>query len=80
MATEAFQEIINRIQTSGLNYKIELSPFSAKVILKKTLTKDLNGNPVKTNFSNESTFDQVKAENDFLCKKVANLEQTLNNL
>ena len=48
--------------------------------MKKTLTKDLNGNPLKTKFSNEATFDQIKAENDFLYKKVANLEQTLNNL
>jgi hypothetical protein len=80
MATEVFQEIINRIQTSGLNYKIELSPFSAKVILKKILTKDLNGNPLTTKFSNEATFDQIKAQNDFLYKKVVNLEQTMNNL
>ena len=80
MATEAFQEVINGIRTSGLNFKIELSPFSATVILKKTFTKDLNGNPLKTKFSNEGTFVQIKAENDFLYKKVVNLEKTLNNL
>ena len=71
---------MNRIQTSGLNYKIELSPFSAKVLLKKTFTKDLNGNPLKAKFSDETTFDQIKAENDFLYKKVFQLEQTSQNL
>ena len=80
MATEVFLEIINRIQTSGLNYNIELSPFSAKVILKITFTKDLNGNPLKSKFSNETTFDQIKAENDCIYKRVVNLEQSLNNL
>ena len=55
---------MNRIQTSGLNYKIELSPFSPKVLLKKTLTKDLNGNLLKAKFSDERTFDQIKAENE----------------
>ena len=64
MADQTFQELMNRIQTSGLNYKIELSPFSAKVPLKKTLTKDLNGNPLKAKFSDERTFDQIKAENE----------------
>ena len=80
MAHQTFQDLMNRIQTSGLNYKIELSPFSAKVLLKKTFTKDLNGNPLKAKFSDETTFDQIKAESDFLYKKVDNLEQTLNNL
>ena len=61
MADHTFQELMNRIQTSGLNYKIESSPFSAKVLLKKTFTKDLNGNSLKAKFSDERTFDQIKA-------------------
>ena len=80
MADHTFQELMNRIQTSGLNYKIESSPFSAKVLLKKTFTKDLNGNSLKAKFSDERTFDQIKAENDFLYNKVLQLEQTSQNL
>ena len=76
MAAQTFQELINRIQASGLNFKIELSPFSAKVTLKKTFTKDLNGNALKTQFSDEVSFDKIKAENSFLQKKVLQLEQT----
>ena len=41
---------------------------------------DLNGNPLKAKFSDETTFDQIKAENDFLYKKVFKLEQTSQNL
>ena len=80
MAEEYYKELINRVQTSGLNYKIEMSPFSANIFLKKTFIKDMNGNPLKTEFSNAPTIDQIKAENLFLNRKVVHLESTSSSL
>ena len=80
MAAENFNELIKRVQLSGLNYKIEMSPFSAKVFLKKTFTKDINGNPVKTQCSTEPNIEQITAENKFLNNKVFQLESSSNSL
>ena len=79
MAEENFQELIHKVQMSGLNYKIEMSPFSAKVFLKKTFTKNLNGNQLKPKLSAEPTFEQIKAENKLLSNRVNYLERTSNN-
>jgi archaellum component FlaC len=57
-----------------------MSQFSAKVLLKKSFTKDMNGNPAKTLFSNESSIEKIKAENKFLNSKVFQLENTSNYL
>ena len=42
-ASISFSSIVNEIQQSKLNFKIELSPFSAVITLKKTVIKDGNG-------------------------------------
>ena len=57
-----------------------MSPFSAKVFLKKTFTKDINGNPVKTQCSTEPNIEQITAENKFLNNKVFQLESSSNSL
>ena len=38
-----FSSILSEIQHSNLNFKIELSPFSASITLKKTAITDSNG-------------------------------------
>jgi len=45
MATERFHNIIHKIQTCGLDFKMEITSFSASVIIKNSLVKDKNGNP-----------------------------------
>ena len=77
MATESFGILLNQIQSSGLNYRIEMSPFSAKVLLKKSLIKDLNGNPIKSKFSSVTSDEQVQSENELLRRKVSQLESGL---
>ena len=42
-ANEAFESILNQVQSSCLNFKIELSPFSAVIYLRKSFIKDQNG-------------------------------------
>ena len=45
LASNAFANIINQIQTSNLNYQLQLSPFSAYISLKKSLIKEKSGAP-----------------------------------
>ena len=46
MATKTFQTLLMAIQTSGLNFKMEISAFSATICIKNSFIKDKNGNPV----------------------------------
>ena len=54
-----------------------MSPFSAKVLLKKSLIKDLNGNPIQSKFSSVTSDEQVQSENELLRRKVSQLESGL---
>ena len=67
--TETFHNVLQVIQTSCLNYGIELSPFSATIHLKNTSIKERNGNPIS--YSRKSK----TAENAE--KKIAKLEKDL---
>ena len=68
LATEAFDQILNQIQTSCLNFQMQISPYSAVISLKKSLTKDQSGKPrlpVKPrNFSSEETEALIKKNNE----------------
>ena len=46
LALEAFHNILNMIQSSNLNFQLQLLPFSAQIFLKKTLVKDKTGTPI----------------------------------
>ena len=41
MASIAFDNILKEIQTSNLNFQLQVSPFSAQISLKKSLVKDI---------------------------------------
>ena len=43
LAGKTFENILHQIQTSNLNFNLQLSPFSALISLKKTLVKDRTG-------------------------------------
>ena len=43
LASEAFHKILNMIQSSNLNFQLQVSPFSAQISLRKTLVKDKTG-------------------------------------
>ena len=42
-ASQSFFNVVQEIQSSGLNFKIELSPFSAIIYLKNSLLKNKAG-------------------------------------
>ena len=45
-ATTTFDSIVQLIQSSNLNFKLQLSPFAANISLKKTPVKDRFGIPI----------------------------------
>ena len=76
LATKSFNQIIEQIQTSSLNFQIQISPFSAIISLKKSLIKDHSGNPlVPTNLCHSGGRHE-----DILDKKNLELEKKLNTL
>ena len=44
LASKTFDHIIEHVQTSNLNFQLQLSPFSATISLKKSFVKDRFGN------------------------------------
>ena len=63
-AANTFQNLLHSIQTSSLNFKIELSPFSANINLKNTFIKDRNGNRVIPPIQDKTCYEKIKSEND----------------
>ena len=50
-ASRAFDHLLQQVQTSSLNYQIQIAPFSAIISLKKILIKDKAGVPQLSSFS-----------------------------
>merc|ERR1712179_739489 len=46
LATQSFNHILDQIQTSCLNFQIQISPFSAIISLKKSIIRDQSGKPL----------------------------------
>ena len=45
-ASTIFENLVHQIQSSHLNFKLELSPFSAKICLKKSFIRNQAGIPL----------------------------------
>ena len=65
-ATEAFKQILDKIQSSNLNFQIQVSPFSAQISLKKSLVKDRAGNILHppTDLQAQSYDDSTRKSHD----------------
>jgi myosin heavy subunit len=50
-ATNIFENLLQQIQSSHLNFKLELSPFSANISLKKSFIRNKSGTPLLQTFS-----------------------------
>ena len=46
LASQAFYNILDQIQSSNLNFMLQVSPFSAQISLRKSLVKDKEGIPL----------------------------------
>ena len=42
-ASAMFDSIINQVRSSNLNFQMQMTPFSATIVIKKTLIKDTSG-------------------------------------
>ena len=42
-ASAMFDSIINQVRSSNLNFQMQMTPFSATIVIKKTLIKDISG-------------------------------------
>ena len=45
-ASVMFERIIDQVRSSNLNYQIQMTPFSANIVIKKTLIRDIAGSPI----------------------------------
>ena len=72
LASKAFDHLLQQVQTSSLNYQIQISPFSAIISLKKSLIKDKAGVPQVSSISGW-TSNHERTEN--LLATIAKLEE-----
>ena len=75
MATEKFQNLLRMIQNSGINYKMEVSPFSAIICIKNSLLKDQNGKPLVSLPSSK-----IIIETDEPARKILKQESVIKSL
>ena len=71
-ASITFENILEQIQSSNLNFHMKLSPFTAVISLKKTLIKDKSGSPLLP--------PPPKLDNKTLTQKIFELENTVSSL
>ena len=76
LASLAFHDILNRIQSSSLNFQLQITPFSAHILLKKTLQKDKTGafllSPCMLSIAREE-IDELVANNQKLKQDIVDL-------
>ena len=87
-AKRTFDDLLEQIQASNLNFHLQLSPFSASISLKKSLIKDKFGNtllppcPLPSNEPNqlvEHEDSHLLAENDHLKQELVDLQKLQNS-
>ena len=96
LACESFDAILEHVRNCGLNFQIQVSPFSAIISLKKSLVKDKSGNlllPPYRHGTRENTrelvdnnieltkmHEKVVSDYEKACELVKYLEKTLNEV
>ena len=81
LAKQRFDHILEQVQTSCLNFHLQVSPFSAVISIKKSLVKDKSGQFFILPQARESTIhkNEVIKENAKLENDVANLTKLYND-
>ena len=79
--TPIYRNILDNIQDSHLNFKIEMSPFSAIVHLKNSLIQDRNGVPLLPPSPTAGiVHDHLYLKSETLTKKLIKQESVINSL
>ena len=77
LASNAFHGILSQIQSSNLNFHLQISPFAALISLKKTLVKDKSGTYLRppTPVLRNEAFENILARNRELEKNILDLKK-----
>ena len=73
-AYKTFDQILECVKSSNLNFCLQLSPFSANISIKKTVVKDKSGVPLIPRFHAPDLLEKHVLEKIELVKKVKDLE------
>ena len=79
-ATLAFEAILSQVQTSNLNFRIELSPFSAVINIKKSLIRNKHGILATPPPPNLVVLQRVNSENLVLSHIIVQLENIIESI
>ena len=82
LADRTFQQILEEINNSKLNYQLQLSPFVAWISIKKSFIKDKAGAPIFSISLNNTGNNNENLKNDFqmLLKDYEHALETIRNL
>ena len=83
MADVIYDDILNQVRNSGLNFQIKVSPFSAAIYLKKSIVKDRSGNfllPKPPNISAIKNYDNLVSKNEELERELLILHKSCNEV
>ena len=79
LGKKAFDDILEKICSSNLNFQVQMSPYSAVISLKKSLIKDRLGNIILPSYvsnsltKNDTDYEALISENSDLKNQIANL-------
>ena len=79
-ASKVFDQILECVKSSNLNFCLQLSPFSANISLKKTLVKDKYGTYLNPRVPDPYLLDKYVREKTELSEKVKDLEIAVDDL
>ena len=83
MADVIYDDILNQVRNSGLNFQIKVSPFSAAIYLKKSIVKDRSGNfllPKPPKISTIKNYDNLVSKNEELERELQTLRRSCFNI
>ena len=66
LASNVFQEILDHIQSSNLNFQLQVSPFSAQISLRKSLIRDKTGKMLPPGSQRHDDLKKLVNQNDKL--------------
>ena len=80
-ASASFEAILTEVQSSNLNFRLEISPFSAVIHLKKSLLKNHQGeSEVPLRLPKFLQLQELLTQNTAFKNKIFDLENTLQSL
>ena len=80
VASRTFDSILQQIQSSNLNFQLQISPFAANISLKRSPVKDRTGTPILQPKLPSQSPSETVAEIAVLASKNIQLEKDLNSL